>query len=82
MLPETDCSNAQTIVEKLRCRLEELQVPFDGKTLKITASFGLASLDHEKGESVSDLLGRSDAYLYEAKRNGRNRVVFQKPATP
>ena len=82
VLPETDCSNAQTIVEKLRCRLEELQVPFDGKTLKITASFGLASLDHEKGESVSDLLGRSDAYLYEAKRNGRNRVVFQKPATP
>jgi diguanylate cyclase (GGDEF)-like protein len=82
VLPETECSDAKTLMDKVRCQLEMMQISFDGNTLKVTASFGLASLDNEKDESVSDLVGRSDACLYEAKKNGRNRVVSQSLAEP
>jgi PleD family two-component response regulator len=39
----------------------------------VTASFGVARL--RDGESADELLRRVDAKLYEAKANGRNRVV-------
>jgi two-component system cell cycle response regulator len=57
-----------------------MQIPFNGNMLRITASFGLASLESEKDESVMDLVGRADTYLYQAKGTGRNRVVSQIPA--
>jgi diguanylate cyclase len=39
----------------------------------ITASFGLAAFEGDG--TVADVLGRADAALYRAKRNGRNRVA-------
>jgi diguanylate cyclase (GGDEF)-like protein len=45
VLPETECSDAHALMEKLRGHLEEMQIPFNGNMLRITASFGLASLD-------------------------------------
>ena len=81
MLPETESSDAQALMEKVRGLLEEMQIPFNGKSLRITASFGQASLEIGKDESVADLVGRADACLYEAKRTGRNRVVSRIPAT-
>ena len=80
VLPETECSDAHAVMEKLRGHLEEMQIPFNGNMLRITASFGLASLESEKDESVMDLVGRADTYLYQAKGTGRNRVVSQIPA--
>jgi diguanylate cyclase (GGDEF)-like protein len=38
----------------------------------VTASFGIASL--RPGDTLSDLLRRADAALYQAKTEGRNRV--------
>ena len=49
----------------------------DGRRLTIGAYCG-ASRCHARlrdGESADDLLRRVDAKLYEAKANGRNRVV-------
>jgi len=44
-----------------------------GKSLgTITVSIGIAQF--EPGESVEDLIERADEALYQAKRNGRNRV--------
>ena len=48
--------------------------PASGERLgAVTASFGVARL--RDGESADELLRRVDAKLYEAKANGRNRVV-------
>jgi diguanylate cyclase (GGDEF)-like protein len=50
-------------------------VPSNGELyveVRVTASIGVAYLQPK--DSVQSLLARSDAALYEAKRNGRNRV--------
>jgi PleD family two-component response regulator len=45
-----------------------------GHSLWITASLGCAIWSGD--ETTAALLARADARLYEAKRTGRNRVVW------
>jgi diguanylate cyclase (GGDEF)-like protein len=59
--------------------------PFDcnGTEVRVTCSFGVMVtqpwLDHT---TIDDLIRRADKALYEAKRNGRNRVEFDPTYTP
>ena len=53
--------------------LEEYDFIFDGIKINVSASFGVEGIG--ENESVETLLERADKKLYEAKRNGRNRVI-------
>jgi diguanylate cyclase (GGDEF)-like protein len=46
---------------------------YDGKEIKITASFGLVEADPNK--HINEILKEADEKLYKAKELGRNRVV-------
>jgi diguanylate cyclase (GGDEF)-like protein len=54
-----------------------LTVDYEGAQIEITCSVGAAS--HIQTESGEALLKRADAALYEAKDNGRNRLVVSRP---
>jgi len=72
-LPETSPEQAVVALDRLRERLGASPVPTPGgKSLPITASFGIAEL--LPGVSVEDVIARADAALYSAKRRGRDRV--------
>ena len=70
MLPDTDQAGARSIAETLVAAMSEQQDPVVGK---VTISAGVATLRGPENDST-DLLRRADAALYEAKRQGRNRV--------
>jgi len=72
VMPATKFSKAIETAERLRKILENLKISFADKTLSVTASFGVAVF--KKGMDKSALLQRADEMLYEAKRQGRNRV--------
>ncbi|MET0219353.1 MAG: GGDEF domain-containing protein, partial [Tardiphaga sp.] len=77
ILPETDLFGAVKLAERLRVELETTPIAVsEGKTLKITASFGVAAVAHGD-PSLSDNIGRADAALYAAKDAGRNRVMLE-----
>ncbi|WP_043527533.1 sensor domain-containing diguanylate cyclase [Litchfieldella xinjiangensis] len=63
---------AMMLAERMRAKFEELQVEFHGHWLGLTVSFGVA--ERIRGESMAELLHRTDMGLYTAKRLGRNRV--------
>jgi diguanylate cyclase (GGDEF)-like protein len=76
-LPQTDLEGAYQFAERVRRRIEALDLPLlegDG-TLKVTASFGAASLGNSTGEGKDALVASADAALYRAKRSGKNRTV-------
>lgn len=72
VLPQTDLAAAAGVAERLRRLVAECQVPAEGRTLRFSASFGLAAWDGR--ETMDRLLSRSDAALYRAKSAGRNVV--------
>jgi diguanylate cyclase (GGDEF)-like protein len=76
-LPQTDLEGAYRFAERVRRRIEALDLPLlDGDgTLKVTASFGAASLASSTGDGKDALVAAADAALYRAKRSGKNRTV-------
>ncbi len=72
ILPDTNQEGALTMAKRLRERAES--TAFDGN-LKITVSIGVASLEPPlKKIEPEDLVAAADKALYQAKKNGRNRI--------
>ncbi|MFT5356404.1 MAG: diguanylate cyclase (GGDEF)-like protein [Polyangiales bacterium] len=75
LLPQTTFDGAVRTAERVRGAIENLLIQHDsgGPALRVTGSFGVAVWGG-RSDYVS-AARRSDAALYEAKRQGRNRVV-------
>jgi len=52
----------------------------DSEVGSLSISVGVAIMKPRKGEGSEDLLRLADAALYDAKRQGRNRVVVKQPS--
>ncbi|HET9528389.1 MAG TPA: diguanylate cyclase [Pyrinomonadaceae bacterium] len=75
LLVETSQTGALEVAERLRLAVKSLETPSGGR---ITASFGVAECPTD-AQTTSGILKAADVALYEAKRNGRDRVVPMQP---
>ena len=74
VLPETNQENTVYLADKLRKIIEQHHFIFEGKRIPVTFSAGVAGLSPAH-DSVMAFIKEADARLYEAKRQGRNRVI-------
>jgi two-component system cell cycle response regulator len=78
VLPETGYEQALDAARKLRCGIANKSFSIQGKSVKVTASFGLCGLDRVpagKRKIPEHMLKVADAALYQSKHAGRNRVT-------
>lgn len=73
VLPETSTHTARELAERIRHQIERARCQFDGQSLTITLSIGVAAV-RDDDETAQAVIGRADQMLYEAKHAGRNRV--------
>jgi len=81
ILPETDCDSGLAVGEKLREIIETTVFEEDRQSYQVTASFGLACSRPaiEDHFSKSQFINMADTALYNAKNQGRNKVVLFTP---
>jgi diguanylate cyclase (GGDEF)-like protein len=72
-----DCplSEAMLLAERIRRLVASTKFIYDGVTLPITVSIGVASYDRARHEEAGALVEESDRHLYAAKHAGRNRIA-------
>ena len=73
ILTGADQATALQVATRLCARTRQMLVPGTEDGFEMTASIGIA--EYRPGESLDDLLNRSDHALYAAKSGGRDRIV-------
>jgi len=76
ILPETDIAAAQQKLESLRESVAStpIELATRGEQVQVTISSGLASFPQD-GQDAAELFALADDRMFQAKREGRNRVV-------
>jgi diguanylate cyclase (GGDEF)-like protein len=78
VLPDCSAASAGEIAERIRCSLAKQPIAAASATVPVTISLGVSAskiesaMDETEGQT---LIASADAALYEAKKQGRNRVV-------
>jgi two-component system cell cycle response regulator len=76
LMPDTDVRQAESIAERVRQSVAERSFEAGaGRMIGVTVSAGV-TLNESLTDTPETLLKRADVALYRAKREGRNRVVF------
>ncbi len=75
VLPETGVPDALAFAERIRVLVEEHPFRYENTSFRVTISLGVAATAGDAELTSTEFIRLADAKLYEAKRQGRNRVV-------
>lgn len=75
VLPESTQEVALKAAERIRALVENHAFTYENKNYHVTISVGVATTTGDESLTPHELLRQADDKLYQAKREGRNRVV-------
>ena len=75
VLPETNLEGGVAVAERIRAQVEQRCFQYEGKAFPVTVSVGVAATTGETTLTPNELIDLADEKLFQAKRQGRNRVV-------
>ena len=78
VLPDTDAAGVEAVAGRIRLAVEQSVIAFRDNMIRITASIGIAVAEAGTDLSLDELLSAADSALYEAKREGRNRLAIKR----
>ncbi len=79
ILPQTHINDAVQIAQKIRSAIKNLDIHIQNnidKILKITVSIGVTECYCDDDKEIDTIIRRADEAMYEAKHNGRDKIVI------
>ena len=73
ILPETSKTKAMELADRLRVKILNKNIVYNGHAINVTASFGVSELI--RNTDMTRIIQDADTMLYKAKLNGRNTVM-------
>jgi len=77
ILAEADGGTGAEVAERIRCMVSNHE--FTGIPRRVTVSIGVYSAVPDQGSSLSGFIKEVDKALYQAKEQGRDRIVLRHP---
>ncbi|HEX2981372.1 MAG TPA: diguanylate cyclase [Anaerolineaceae bacterium] len=75
LLPETDLRTAVHIASRMRQHIADLKISSGVTSVSVTISMGIVSANRDS-RNIAALLARADEKLYDAKRHGKNQIIY------
>lgn len=75
VLPNTNAQSACQFAERLREKIQQLDIIVDENKVELTVSIGVSQWQNETFSCAEDFVADADKLLYQAKAQGRNKVV-------
>ncbi|MEK7273934.1 MAG: GGDEF domain-containing protein [Candidatus Desantisbacteria bacterium] len=79
VLPETDQNTGFNLADLIRSNIYSAPYQISGKPHQLSASLGTATYPNPGISTEKELLAKADKALYDAKQQGRNKVVMYMP---
>jgi diguanylate cyclase (GGDEF)-like protein len=76
LLPEADSRAATAVVQRFLMRVKREPFRAGDSLLSVSLSIGIAAFPEHSGAGAAELLAAADAALYEAKKQGKDRVAI------
>ncbi len=73
VLVDDPMNSASMAAERIRKNIEQMEVDFEGKKIKVTMTFGIS--ESIPGYKIEHLIQQADDKLYYGKKHGKNQVV-------
>ena len=73
LLPQAGLAKGQEVAERLRETIAGLSIPFDESVIRTSVSIGVVEISGSA--DCASVVGSADEALYQAKKDGRNRVA-------
>ncbi len=74
LLPDTNIDDAGLIAGRIRVAIQDFVLEYEGLSLSITMSLGVAQYDAARDITGKSVIDRADKALYMSKSAGRNKV--------
>jgi diguanylate cyclase (GGDEF)-like protein len=74
VLPETAVKGAEVVARRIKNEITAKPFPFDNHEIPYTVSMGIALYNGKHPVEEKVLINEADAAMYEAKRDGKNRI--------
>jgi diguanylate cyclase (GGDEF)-like protein len=76
IFPETSSNEAVIVIERIREKVEKINLAYNDAFLKLTVSGGLASIPELSTVNCEEFIEMADKALYNSKKTGKNKITL------